>query len=127
MAPMRRPTSSTKKRRKRSVYIIARPTTVAGALSSLSQGKFPLCHWGLLVTRHSESELKTQCLLLNIDDNLESWGTLFELIRTEKGNKPQIKDFGPTELLSQWGYACIAYVGKTKSSDYALSAHGTAL
>src|ERR1700735_5432124 len=113
---------STKARRKRSVYIVARPTTIAGNLSSLSQGKFPLCHWGLLVSAHTETELKTQCLMLNFADNdtsaLERWGTLFELIRTENGNKPQIKEFGPGDLLREWGHACIAYVGKTKSSDY---------
>jgi hypothetical protein len=119
---------STKARRKRSVYIVARPTTIAGHLSSLSQGKFPLCHWGLLITAHTETELKTRCLMLNFADidtsALERWGTLFELIRTENGNKPQITEFGPGDLLREWGHACIAYVGKTKSSDYNLSMEG---
>jgi hypothetical protein len=129
MAPTRN-TSSTKNRRKRSVYIIARPTTIAGHLSSLSQGKFPLCHWGLLVSTHSESDLQTRCTMLNLVDDttaLEGWGTLFELIRTEAGNKPQIKEFGPGDLLREWGHACIAYVGKTKSSDHSLSMEGISL
>jgi len=128
MAPTRGSTSSIRKRRRRSVYIIARPTSVAGGLSSLSQGKFPLCHWGLLLSPYNEIELRTQCLMLNIDENLEtSWGTLFELRRTKDGtNEPQITKFGPMELLNAWNYACIAYVGKTKVSDYTASvrAHG---
>lgn len=33
----------------RHVYILAQRIMIAGVLSMLSHGKFPLCHWGILL------------------------------------------------------------------------------
>ena len=38
-----------------------------------------------------------------------------------------ITEFGATNLMSDWSYACIAYVGKTKYTDYRLCKEGNLL
>jgi hypothetical protein len=58
----RRSKGLSKAQRKRSVYILARPIKAAEKLSFLSEGKFPLCHWALLVSSHSVSELHTKTM-----------------------------------------------------------------
>lgn len=135
MAPAQRSKGQSKAQRKRSVYVLARPIKAAGKLSFLSEGKFPFCHWALLVSSHSESELQRRCLMLNTPDSDNrtlinaSWGTLFELFRTHDGQNlsHMITEFGATNLMSDWSYACIAYVGKTKYTDYRLCKEGNLL
>jgi len=46
-----------KKSHQRNVYIIARPLQIAGHASSLSNGKFPVCHWGLLMTKAKQIDM----------------------------------------------------------------------
>lgn len=61
-------------RRKRSVYILARPIKKAGQLRFLSEGKFPLCHWGLLISPYNRRQL-----LHHIQKGTQSWGMIFEI------------------------------------------------
>jgi len=67
----------------RSVYIVARPITKAGYFKFLSEGKLPLCHWGLLVSRCNEVELRRHIISLlesSCCTAKASWGTLYEII-----------------------------------------------
>jgi hypothetical protein len=131
MASTRRPAPHNKRRRKRRrfVFIIARPLTIAGgAFYFLSEGKAPLCHWGLLVTVHNPSVIKAQWDAFiegNDPSALKPWGTLFELCRLP-GNKishHKLTNFSLKEWLT-WGAISYAYVGRTGVSDEVLSAQG---
>ena len=124
MSASPRALSSHKKPRKRSVYVVARPLSKAGPFSFLSEGKFPLCHWALLVSEHGHVDLRDRVNRLAPDT--ASWGTGFELHRMEDKNAAHlIKEFGPAEFLGEWSAACVAYVGKTESSDHILYIKGT--
>jgi hypothetical protein len=116
-----------KARRRRAVYIIAKPVKSAGTLSFLSDGKFPFCHWGLLVTRHSRTEIHALSLMMRLDllDD-EPWGTLFEINRNEANESvPNIcPAFGAQELRGEWNRAFLIYVGSTSFSDDKLSREG---
>src|SRR5579859_652257 len=127
MAPVRIDVSHHNKRRKRFVYVIARPTKVAGLLGGLSEGKFPLCHWGVLVSHLNLDALRIQNMMLQLglDEVEREWGRLFELRRTEEGkNSVHISTFGVERLLTDWPHACIGYIGRTKVSDFGLSMKG---
>lgn len=123
MGPARKSTSSSKKRRKRSVYVVARPLKSAGHLSFLSRGKLPLCHWGVLVSRYGPAELQSRCASESKDSKLSSWGTVFELFRTPENKNLYhvIEDFGPAELANEWSCVCITFVGKTTMSNHKLA------
>src|SRR5277367_6541797 len=114
----------------RSVYIIARPLQAAGRLSIFSDGKFPVCHWGLLVTRRSREEVLSQWMRYceTTDPSyLPPWGTMIELNRLpDNTNIYNVStDFG----LKDWYAICgpsisIMYVGETEFSDANLTAKG---
>jgi hypothetical protein len=117
-----------RRKRKRFAYVIARPLKSVGRLSFLSDGKFPLCHWALLVT-NSRPELETD----RADSPIEAQsimhchlqGTLFELHRSPDGLNPNIiEDFKLEKWCNAWGFAISKYAGETRVSDQNLSNTG---
>jgi hypothetical protein len=121
-----------KRKRKRSVYIIARPLKAAGPLSVCSDGKFPVCHWGLLVTSRSREEVIVQwrkyCETTD-PSHLPPWGTMIELSRLpDNTNVYNVStDFGLHEWYKMWGPSIsIWYVGETGASDSHLADRGIA-
>src|SRR5256885_8008247 len=47
-----------KRKRRRFVYVVARPLKAAGPFTFVSEGKFPICHWGVLFSELNEETLK---------------------------------------------------------------------
>jgi hypothetical protein len=113
----------------RAVWILAKPIEVPGKF--LLQDKFPLCHWGLLLSGLEASELMTQWYQWRKLGQLpaESWGTLIELCRMPGNlNKYRVVNaFGNTEISGKWKRCAIAYCGESHLSDAELSTHGSPL
>lgn len=114
--------------RPRSVFVIARPLAIASRLgvSFFSDGKFPFCHWGLLVTELEVSEIvaRWRAFYQNPNQDLnESWGTVFELFRTpdNRNLSHTIKEFNPGKATDNWSWMCLTQVGETTQSDRKLS------
>jgi len=121
-----------KKRRKRDVYIITRGLRAAGRFAPLSDGKLPLCHWGLLITSQNRLWIQTQLVRFsesNGQSELPPWGTLFELSRTveNKVSHRKSRGFSLQEWHKEWGTVSMTYVGTTKVTDHMLVAKGTQL
>ena len=119
---------SLEKRRIRSVYIVAKPLRSAGQLASLSEGKFPLCHWGLLVSPYNARELHRYIQYRSKNGcGCGDWGTLFEIVRIEGRHEVnKVEHFG-SNLLPEWSCFCIAYVGVTQLPDRRIFDHGIPL
>jgi hypothetical protein len=83
MGSSARKSEKRKKKRERAVYIFARPLKLAGRAGSLSDGKLPLCHWGMLVSKCNKEELKKRLERLDLS-KAESWGTFIELNRNSE-------------------------------------------
>jgi len=114
----------------RFVYIIARPLQAARNLPfSVSDGKFPVCHWGILVSGSSEEEIRWSTYLETTDASyLPPWGTMLELWRyPDNTNTYDLHlNFSLDEWYTRWGGAIsIMYVGETEASDESLQSHGT--
>jgi hypothetical protein len=117
--------------KKRSVFVIARRLQIAGPLSFSSDGKFPICHWGLFVTDSRHADVTSRWLKYRETRNpvdLPPRGTLFELVRSPdyKNSHNKTPNFGPEEWEAEWGCAFIQYIGDTIVSDQDLSAEGNA-
>jgi hypothetical protein len=119
-----------RKRQPRYVYILGRPLWMATRLgvSFISDGKFALCHWGLLVT---PLDLNSMIDCLREFNNIkrskhQNLGTLFELVREGRVNRWRtIQNFGEgDELHTDWTTMTIAYVGTTMSHDDVFEATG---
>ena len=117
-----------KRRKKRSVFVVARPLKMLGPLSFSCDGKFPLCHWGLFVSEACSSEITSRWEDYQRTRNLSSRpprGTLFELVRLGTRNTHNKReDFGLEVWDAEWGYIDIRYVGDTEVTDKDLSEYG---
>jgi hypothetical protein len=87
-------------------------------------------NWGMLVTPFTKHEICTLCLMFEsglLDNNPESWETLFELSRNEVNRTlPHVlRNFGPVEIAHSWTPLCIAYTGRTSHSDNYIKIQGT--
>jgi len=101
----------------RSVYIVSRPVTKARYLhlSSLSERKFSLSHWALLISPYNEIELK-QHIQSQGDSNV-LWGSLFEMFNIDGiVDVHVVEDFGQN-LPTEWRYAFMMHIGKTQLED----------
>jgi len=119
-----------KRKRRRSVYIIARPLRAAGPLAPFSDGKFPVCHWGLLVTSCSRNEIASHWLKYRETGEpsfLPPWGTMIEL-RRHPDNTTTYNvnaNFSMCDWYTEWGFnISIMYVGETRESDTSLASQG---
>ena len=116
--------------RHRNVYVIARPLQSAGPASFLSEGKFPFCHWGLLVTKFKEVEMSRR--IRNVENTVRDpsrakpWGTLFELCRDahDKNTYNVEYDFEGEEWYLEWKHISVAFIGNTDVSDEKLAEEG---
>jgi hypothetical protein len=111
----------------RSVWIFARPLSGASifpgpATATSSQGKFHLCHWGILVTDLSIVDVKALTLRSKqgsgTTDNTPL-GTLWELIRTLENQSTvnMSQPFRVSMLKEQWITFSAKHIGSTKLTD----------
>jgi hypothetical protein len=99
----------------RSVWILARPLSYAQWLplkSQTSDGVFPLCHWGVLIT-----ELCDQVLVraLARSDGVPPQyflGDLFELNRLG-----DLSSVNMTQMVYSWTFVSAQYVGQTSMTN----------
>jgi len=127
MASQKRKRARKKKRQLRSVFVLARPLTIADKLrmSFVSDGKFPLCHWAMLVSRSKEGGMMDKLETVRRGGHGGQLGTLFELVRNKSDNTAHMNQyFGPAQLNSDWRYLSIAYIGVTGLSDEIIEDHG---
>lgn len=116
--------------RQRFVYVIARPLKFARQLNltSLFEGKFLLCHWGVLVSEYCRHRLKLeiQTFQSGVRTNIGSLGTVFELFRTteNKSIAHEITNFGSNELNGDWRFITFTYIGNSQFSDIVLARQG---
>lgn len=128
--PSNRTKQRRRKKRQRSVYVIARPLRAAGPLAPFSDGKFPICHWGLLVTNCSRDEVASQWTRYRETGKsslLPPLGTMIELRRhPDNTNTYNLNtDFGLCDWYEEWGFnISITYVGVTRRSDSSLAYQG---
>lgn len=112
----------------RSVWVLAKPIDAAGPFSFLSEGKWPLCHWGVLVSEYSTVDMRIMWLSrkeMHPGKTL-SWGVLFELWRSPNHtNTPHmVTDFDKEYLVQYWPVSSITFVGETKCQDQQLLEEG---
>src|SRR5271167_3003325 len=101
------------RKQRRFAYVLARPLTIADRLhlSFVSEGKLPLCHWGMLVTNMNQGELAEK---LRKVYNEQQWslaplGTMFELVANNSDNSVSMNQlFGSWELHTDW--QCLSFV-----------------
>ena len=111
----------------RSVYIVTRPLTKAGNFKFLSEGKLPLCHWGLLVSKFNPNELREQIISQSESNSCAartSWGTLYEIINGGGVMVLNRNEYFGRCFGRDWTYAIIAHVGKTHLPDSTIYDHG---
>jgi hypothetical protein len=122
--------SSSTSAKRRHVYLVAKPIqALSGPFEFLSNGKFPLCHWGFVLSQHDQDQLKelfdrqAKCP----SSLLPPLGTLFELKRYPDGRKTwqvNMDDRFGQALPSDWSRLCIGYIGETGCSDEEIIIYG---
>jgi hypothetical protein len=121
-------TSSSASAKRRHVYLVARRIdALAGPFEFLSDGKFPLCHWGFVLSQHNEDQLaerfdrQAKCP----SSSFAPLGTLFELKRyPDKLWQVTMDDKFGQALPSNWSRMCIVYIGETSCSDEEIIVYG---
>jgi hypothetical protein len=106
-------------------------TDVLPALQSLSDGKFPFCHWGVLITTMDISEVMQAIETLRSNDingldNMD-FGTMYELFRGE-GNINSVNISRPVSvkyLRSSWATFSARFAGRTTLSQENIERAGT--
>jgi hypothetical protein len=109
---------------RRYVYIVSKPVHVPG-FAFLSDSKFPLCHWGVVLSQYDEDRLKEFFSQQSTNPlyKLPLLGTLFELKRPNGPTTWQLNiddKFGVaigSAIGSEWSRMSISYLGETNSSD----------
>src|SRR5271154_2534051 len=94
----------------RSVYLISRPVTKAQYLrvAGLSEGKFHLSHWSLLVSSHKEEALKEH-IQNGSEDSNQSWGSLFEIVTVNKDIEVKYDARFGENLPPEWRYVSMIH------------------
>jgi len=112
------------------VWVIARPLDLPDYISFISRGRLPFCHWGVLISPRDRWGLEHQWFGMEQTEPgsrhslLGTWGNLYELWRDPLTNKniPNVTtDFGPSNVVEEWTYAVIHYVGKTLAKSTEIS------
>jgi hypothetical protein len=128
----------------RHVYVLARPIKAAGVFSLLSYGKFPLCHWGVLLSEHGtlgheakQPKDEGTTILPRLREGYSStlprvtplqWGSLFELYRdpnTDQNQPHVVYNFGHQQLRQEWQFLTLRRVGTTTFQDDQVYEKGT--
>jgi hypothetical protein len=119
--------SSQAKVRERTVWVLARPITAANNLGFLSEGKFPLCHWAILLSDMSALSFKVLWHSKHRTQSNNVWRILFELFRGEGDiNMPhELQDFGANkELIGTWKTVAATLIGTSPWTDDEISVQG---
>ena len=125
--PIQKRYSVRRERSARSVYIVARPINKAGPLSPLSEGKFSLCHWALLISPINENELRSHIerqASSCCESRQSSWGTLFEIFNVDGTVQVNVVEHFGRHISPDWGYAYIMHLGETYLQDAKIVRHG---
>ena len=104
----------------RFVYVVARPLQAAGPFSFVSEGKFPICHWGVLFSEFDEESLNKTFAESKVR---RGCGKYIELFRDPSQNY-HIMDFDAYHFRSEWKYVSTAWVGETSVQDSTLKKEG---
>ena len=111
------------------VWLMARPlsrTSFIPPLTSLSDGRYPLSHWGVLVTDLPVNDIEHH--LENPYGSAE-WqlGTLYELRRIHENNHSVniIKPFLSSDLRVEWRRVSKMWLGVTTKSHEEISVIGS--
>src|SRR5579859_1554237 len=113
----------------RCVWIFARPLTVGGALlspflASTSDGNYPLCHWGVLVTESSSTFYDVN-LEAQHSIEREPLTALWELIPFNNGaNQVRFQQFSEANAPEGLKKFSIAYMGRTRLTNQRISYEG---
>jgi hypothetical protein len=113
----------------RFVWIFARPLTIGGALlssvvASTSAGRYPLCHWGVLVTGVSRNLIRDLPVGTRDTTDLEL-GKMWELQPRSGENTVVIRPFNASILSEEWRHHSAQYVGATTLTDEQINIEGT--
>jgi len=115
----------------KSVWIFARPLRFATILGSqcVPHGKYPFCHWGVLVTELDFGTVKR--LLTEVDQCLAPSddvivGDMWELFRRENdGNVINVtRSYKSSEILETWNAFSAEKVGETEMSGVQIQESG---
>jgi hypothetical protein len=117
----------------RDVWLFARPLSLFqpfGSLDSLSEGKFHLQHWGVLVTELDESSFKDLTTeAQNITDDFDNLvlGIMFEVMPgPHKANIGHVRShFTCSMAREQWASFSTDHVGMTVMTDENIRLEGT--
>ena len=118
-----KPVTSVKKTEDNSVWLLARPLSHAlriPVLAASSAGKFPLSHWGILVTDLSLEDISMTLrdIGFSMATEHQPLGNLFELNQCPNGTNTlnTTSPFRQKDLRAHWPMASFKYVGKTLDS-----------
>ena len=104
-----------------SVWLLARPLSWADwiiLIQWVSDGKYPLCHWGVLVTPIDVTEENAFIQKLADSADTDIFGTVYELFRDASNqNSVNIKrPFTDAILRAEWPTFSAKYLGTTEMS-----------
>jgi hypothetical protein len=116
----------------RSVWLFARPLSWADfiiALQWVSDGKYPLCHWGVLVTHldiTANDEFMRRTPHTSGIDVLDL-GTMYELQRNDinQNTVTVTSPFSTTSLQAEWRLFSAKYIGTTEITLDQIELEGT--
>jgi hypothetical protein len=110
------------------VWLLARPllcTSFIPPLTSLSDGKYPLCHWAVLITNLSVDYIQ-QHFENRYSSGGQSLGTLYELQRADSHQySVNIIPFPASALRSEWRRVSNQWLGVTTKSNDEISVAGS--
>lgn len=114
----------------RDVWIFARPLSLFPPLSSLSEGKLHLRHWGVLVTEldvESFRELTLRAQEITEDSDDPVLGIMFELQPgPHKANTVDVsRPFRSSMARESWASFSADYIGMTIMTDEKIRGEGT--
>jgi hypothetical protein len=116
----------------RSVWLLARPlsaVTIFPPFAVTSQNKFPLCHWGVLITKLDVSSIEAAMREVSEESQLVEdliLGIMWELHRTQQNtNTVNVSNpFKLSSLKSEWVTFSAEKIGTTLHSDAQIQREG---
>lgn len=115
----------------RSVWLIARPiqfATIFG-FQFVSHGKYPFCHWAVLVTSLDFETIKAALTDSATEKDDIQLGDLWRISPRDDGKCPldNIRPFCVSNAKDEWSVFSAEYIGKTSKSDNEIGYEGISL
>lgn len=115
-----------------SVWLFARPLSWADfiiALQWVSDGKYPLCHWGVLITHldiTANDEFMRRTQHISSTEVLD-FGIMYELRRNDinQNTLNVIHPFSTASLQTEWRLFSAKYIGTTEIMHEQIELEGT--